>query len=184
MRFFFWFFPKKIMKKLLLVSCMRQSLCSLLTVRATGFGSYNSDSITIFDSFGHPLPLKVVYAWWFGVVWLEIAFLFVLFFFFSFFIGLCDDHVKIHINPSIYFSLLIQFLLLFAIVLFTLIISNWILFLISFPVIWFFFKFIFKFVPHPFNFYLFCFESFSWLICFFFNNIVRHLISCKFSQNI
>jgi len=49
--------------------------------------------------------------------------------------------------------------------LFTLIISNWILFFISSLFI-LFLKFTFKFDSHSFNYYLFCFKSFSWLICF------------------
>jgi hypothetical protein len=53
-----------------------------------------------------------------------------------------------------------------------LIISNWILFSIPSLVIWFFW-FIFKFSPHSLNYYLFYFESFSWMI-FFFNSILRH----------
>jgi hypothetical protein len=58
-----------------------------------------------------------------------------------------------------------------------LIISNWNLFSISSIVIWFF-GFIFKFYHRSFNFHLFYFESFSWLIFFSISpvNIYFHLI--------
>ena len=70
-------------------------------------------------------------------------------------------------------------LLLFVIFLFTLIIFNYVLFLISSLVVWFL-KFIFKFSFYFLNCYLFCFESISWLICFFYNSTPRHLFSFNF----
>jgi hypothetical protein len=101
------------------------------------------------------------------------------FFSFSFFLELRVGHAKKIISAlQFIFSfdsiphLFLQFFV------FALIISIWILFLISSSIIWFL-KFVFKFNTHFLDCYLFCFESFSWLICFFTNpplDIYFHLI--------
>jgi hypothetical protein len=77
----------------------------------------NRDSAALFYLSRRPFPLWMARVWWFGVVWRCMARV---------------GHTKNHKSPSIYFSSFNSvFLLLFAIVLFILIISNWILFSIS-----------------------------------------------------
>jgi hypothetical protein len=64
-----------------------------------------------------------------------------------------------------------------------LVVFNWILFFISSLIIWFL-KFIFKFDAHSLNYYLFCFELFYWLICFFLQFHPRHFFHLIFVLNL
>jgi len=149
-----------------------QSLHRLLTAHVAGSNCCNHDSTTSFDLSWRFLPLRVMYVY--GLAW---NYFFFYFFSLSFFLELRVDHAKNHALQFI-FSFDLVHLFLFAIVLFTLIISNWILFLISSLVIWFdFFSNLGLILLIAIYFIL---ESFSWLICFYSNStlgfILIHLI--------
>jgi hypothetical protein len=68
-------------------------------MRAAGSDDFNRDSTISFDSSRCLLPLWVTCVWWFGLKLLFFSF----FLFLPFFLGLCADHAKNHINLFIYF---------------------------------------------------------------------------------
>jgi len=151
---------KKKQKNCWRVQITHQSLRRLRMTHVTDASGCDGTSATLFDLSRRPLPPWRAHVWWFSGFsrkWL--------FFSFSFFLGLRAGHAKNHTNLLIYFFFGFSPFFLFVIFLFTLIISNWILFFISSLFI-LFLKFIFKFGSHFFNYYLFCFKSFSWFICF------------------
>ena len=110
-----------------------QPLRRLLTTCVAGSSGCNHNSTISFDLSLRLFSFQVICVWCFD---LKLLF-FLYFFFLSFFLKLRVGHAKNHFNPSIYFFF--WFSPFFLIVLFTLIIFNWILFFISSLVILFYF---------------------------------------------
>jgi hypothetical protein len=92
----------------------------LLAAHVTDSSGFNRDFATSFDSSQHLLSS-----------WVRFGTNLLFFLFLSFFLKLCANHAKIISAFQFLFSFDIVILLLIAIVLFTLIIANWILFLIE-----------------------------------------------------
>jgi len=92
------------------------TLRSLWVARTTDSGGCNDASATSFDSSQRPFPPWIAHIWWFSKVWPELAFFFLSFFSFFFFLKSRVAHAKSHFSLSIYFfSLDLVLLLLFVI---------------------------------------------------------------------
>jgi hypothetical protein len=147
---------------ILATSQVYQSIIWFQAASAVDSGSSNGVFIVLFDSSRSFLSLWIVRVRWFEEVWLEMTF------FFSFLGIVCWPCKKSYQLFNLFFLWIQSIFSYLQFLLFTLIIFNWILFFISYMVIWFL-NLIFKFDSH------------IWIaICFVLNHFLDWFVFLQF----